>query len=321
MDLQIAFIRSFQAQLPDLGGFFTAIAFFGMPEFYLLFIPLVLWCYDRTLGLRLLVFLSISGAIADALKILFHAPRPYWISPEVKAYAAMGSFGLPSAHAQNAVVFFGAIGEALRKWQVWIACIVLMLLIGLARVYQAVHFPTDVLAGWGIGLLLLVCLVRLEKPARDLAGRWSRPVQVLMALCLSLAFIAITGLFLLLAGSWQIPAAWPALALAQAGVPIDPLVPKDTLVAAGLIFGALAGSIACPDRIASASGGTVGRMAARYLLGILVVFAIWIALSGLSALPGFPGYAASYGRAVLAGLWITWVAPALFIRFGLYRQS
>ncbi|MFA4875931.1 MAG: phosphatase PAP2 family protein [Methanoregula sp.] len=321
MDHQIAFIQAFQAELPGLGGFFSAIAFLGMPEFYLIFIPLVLWCYDRALGLRLIAFLSISSATGDALKILFHAPRPYWISSGVTAHASMGSFGFPSSHAQNAVVFFGTIAATVRKWWVWITCILLMILIGLARVYQGVHFPTDILAGWGIGIVLLVCFLYLEKPARIWTNRQSTSLRILLAFCLSLALIGITGLFLFVTGSWQMPSSWATLALAQTGVPVDPFMPKDTVTTAGLLFGALAGAIVCPGRIASASGGSYGRIAARYLIGIVIVLLIWAALSGPAALPGIPGYLMIYCRSTLAGIWIVLGAPALFARAGLFGPA
>jgi len=321
MDYQIAVIHAFQVSCPGLGGLMQAAAFLGQPEFYLLVIPLILWCYDRSLGLRLLIFLSVSGAISDSLKILFHAPRPYWISPEVTAYTGMVSFGMPSGHAQNSVVLFGAIAATVRKWWIWFACIILILMIGMARVYQAVHFPLDIIAGWGIGVLLLAGLLYLEKPILQRVHGRSFLVQILLAFGLSLLFIGITGAAHQVIGSWQVPAEWSLQALARTGVPIDPLALKDTFVTAGLIFGGLSGALVSVRRFPFSTGSSPGRMAARYIVGIAILFVIWGALAVAAAWPGTGGCLMSYLRAVLAGFWITAGAPALFIRTGLARLT
>lgn len=317
MDFQISLIQTFQASAPALGGLMQGIASLGQAELYLLFIPMVLWCFDRTLGLRLLVFLSVSGAINEALKIFFHAPRPYWISRDVTAYTSMTSFGLPSGHAQNAVVFFGSIAAFFRKWWVGIACIIIIFFIGLSRIYQAVHFPTDIIAGWGIGILLLLGLLYLEKPVLERTRGRSFLVQILMAFGFSLLLIGITSIALFVTGPWQVPAEWSIQAVAHTGVPIDPFVHKDTWITAGLIFGGLSGSLLCSRRFPFSIRSSASRMAARYLLGIVILFFIWISLSSLAALPGNFGYLMSYLQAALAGFWLTAGAPALFLYTGL----
>jgi membrane-associated phospholipid phosphatase len=317
MDFQISLIQTFQTSAPSLGGLMQGITFFGQPEFYLLFIPLILWCFDRSLGLRLLIVLSVSGAINEALKIFFHAPRPYWISPDVTAYTSMTSFGLPSGHAQNAVVFFGSIAAFARKWWIGIACIVIIFFISLSRIYQAVHFPTDIIAGWGIGILLLLGLLYLEKPVLERTRGRSFPALVIMAFGFSLLLIGITSIALFVTGPWQVPAEWSIQAVAHTGVPLDPFAHKDTWMTAGLIFGGLSGSLLCSRRFPFSIRSSAIRMAARYLLGIVILFLIWISLSGLAALPGNAGYLMTYIQAALAGFWLTAGAPALFLVTGL----
>jgi len=317
MDFQISLIQAFQTSAPSLGGLMQGITFFGQPEFYLLFIPLILWCFDRTLGLRLLIILSASSAINEALKIVFHAPRPYWISPEVTAYTSMTSFGLPSGHAQNAVVFFGSIAAFFRKWWIGIACIVIIFVISLSRIYQAVHFPTDIIAGVGIGILLLLGFLYLEKPVLERTRGRSFPAQVLLAFGFSLLLIGITSIALFVTGPWQVPAEWSIQAMAHTGVPLNPFAHKDTWMTAGLIFGGLSGGLLCSRRFPFRIRSSTVRMAARYLLGIVILVLIWISLSGLAALSGNAGYLMTYIRAALAGLWLTAGAPALFLYTGL----
>jgi len=75
--------------------------------------------------------------------VAFHAPRPYWYSKDVKALSAEGTFGLPSGHAQRAVVLFGALAAWLKRGWAWAAAIALILLVGLSRLYlESISRPT-----------------------------------------------------------------------------------------------------------------------------------------------------------------------------------
>lgn len=124
--------------------FFT---FLGSEEFYLLALPILYWCIDTALGLRIGLILLVSTGINDALKMTFHAPRPYWFSANVNPLSAESSFGLPSGHSQNAVAIWGSAALYLGKRWVWGIALALMFLIGFSRLYLGVHFPQDILAG------------------------------------------------------------------------------------------------------------------------------------------------------------------------------
>jgi membrane-associated phospholipid phosphatase len=317
MDSQITFIHAFQTTAPNLGTFMQIVAFLGQPEFYLLFIPLILWCYDKTLGLRLAILLSISGALNDTLKIMCHSPRPYWVNPDVKAFTSMSSFGMPSAHAQNALAFFGCIATTLRKMWVWILCIAIIILIGVARVYQAVHFPLDVITGWMFGLVILLLFLRYETPA----VKWliQKPIntQLILVFCTSVAFIGLSGIALLMLGTWQVPAEWSVQALAATGIPINPLVPLDTLTTAGLLFGTAAGAILCTHYAPYTIEGSRSKKAIRYLVGVVILFILWIVIGKVMPVSGTAGYVMDYVRPAIAGIWITLGAPILFKKAGL----
>ena len=64
-------------------SFMKGITFLGNTEFYLLFMPLLFWCLDITLGMRIGVLLLISGGLSSLLKFGFHSPRPCLISPKI----------------------------------------------------------------------------------------------------------------------------------------------------------------------------------------------------------------------------------------------
>jgi hypothetical protein len=318
MDGSISIIQALQASVPDPGSSLNLFTFLGLPEFFLMVIPLIYWCFDKTLGIRLSLILSLSTGLCDALKIAIHSPRPYWVSSDVRALATYPSFGLPSGHAQNALVFFGYLGAWIKKRWAWALCAIIVVLTGLARVYQAVHFPLDIIAGWAVGLVILVLFLRFENPAAEWIGRKTLCARIGLIFLSSVGLVGVSLLALVSLGSWQLPAAWSALALSATGVPIDPLFPRDTLVAAGLLFGVLAGAALSDRYIRFTVSGTPARKVLRYCIGIIGLFIIWQGLAFLVHAPAYGGYIMTYLRPAAAGLWIGAGAPLLFQKAGLF---
>ena len=129
--------------------------FMGYQQFYLLFIPVIYWCVDPKLGVRLGIGLMASAAVNGMLKLAFHQPRPYWVDPRVQIYSTESSFGMPSGHAQNGIVFWGLLAKKFRTLKSIILLGLIALFIGISRIYLGVHFLGDVLVGWVAGGLLL----------------------------------------------------------------------------------------------------------------------------------------------------------------------
>lgn len=103
--------------------------------------------------------------LADGMKLLYGKPRPKLWTHLVEA----GSFSFPSGHAIGAVIVYGFIAFLLSghypKFSrlIYSLVFILIVLIGFSRLYLGVHWPTDVMAGYGIGFLwLTVCLTLLK---------------------------------------------------------------------------------------------------------------------------------------------------------------
>ena len=110
------------------------------------------------------VGLMVVAPLAEAaLKLVFARPRPEDLS-----------FGFPSGHATAAAAFFGAVmylAGCLPGPTVLIVravALVLIVLVGLARVLLRAHWPSDVLGGVALGLALASAAALVASP-RDRA--------------------------------------------------------------------------------------------------------------------------------------------------------
>jgi undecaprenyl-diphosphatase len=107
------------------------------------------------------------------LKAVFERPRP----DAGSAVPLPDSFAFPSGHAAAGAASFGAAAVLLaerlpsaraRAW-LWVGAIVLGVGIGLSRIALGVHYLTDVLAGWCIGLAWLATCLLVRDGLRDAA--------------------------------------------------------------------------------------------------------------------------------------------------------
>lgn len=313
--------------LQSLGAWLLApmsfFSFLGTEQFYLFIAPALLWCLDAGLGLRLGLGLSISASLNAVLKLAFHSPRPYWVSERVLVLATETSFGIPSGHAQNAVVVWGLLAAWIHKTWAWVVAIFLMLMIGLSRLYLGVHFLGDVLAGWLVGGLILWAILRLERPTLAWLGRRSVSQQILAALAASLVMVVLGALMRTALGDWQTPEAWNTLAMrAPEAEPIAPLALSGLVSQAGVFFGLALGGILLNRAGWFYAGGPALQRVLRYLIGLVGVFILYLGLGaifprGESVVP----YLLRYLRYGLIGLWIAYLAPWLFIRLRLARPT
>jgi undecaprenyl-diphosphatase len=98
-----------------------------------------------------------EGAIWSVLSQYFNRVRPMF---DISVWRQMPPPGFPSGHSFSAVMCFGLLAYLLapkmpsRLWKaaVIVAAVLVILYIGFSRVFVGDHFPTDVLAGYALGI-------------------------------------------------------------------------------------------------------------------------------------------------------------------------
>jgi membrane-associated phospholipid phosphatase len=287
LDWGILVVLWFQQFSPVLDLPFKALTFLGDQEFFLLFMPLIYWCIDRRTGTRIFILLLFSAYLNAVAKVLANQPRPFDYDTRVKSLVHAGGGGLPSGHTQNAVVIWGFLARRIAKPLFWLLSGLLLVGIPLSRVYLGVHFPTDLFGGYILGTLVLILFLSFAPQVEKWLLRKGFAWQLLASLGLPTLFIF----------------------LSPRG---DPYV----MAMASAIMGVGTGVVLERRLVRFCTDAPWWKRVLRYLLGIGVLFGLWIGLK--AAFAEFePTGLFRVIRYALVGVWAGLGAPWVFVRLKL----
>ena len=153
---------------PQLDGAMLFITALGDPGMVItVFISTVVWLGMKRRysdGIRFLIICAGGILINQVMKLFFAKPRPELWTRLISEH----SFSFPSGHAVGSIVVYGFIAYILakelpvyRRYLYAIASI-LTIAIGFSRLYLGVHYPTDIIAGYGVGILWLITCLKVK---------------------------------------------------------------------------------------------------------------------------------------------------------------
>ena len=156
-----------QAHLGPVGiavaSFFSTL---GEEMVFILLMGFLYWCYDKEIGKFLGRNICVANVANPLLKNIVLRPRPYMVCPEVQCLkpvdpsadvmdiAAQG-YSFPSGHSSGSVTAYGSVGRRFKQPWIRVLSVLIPLFVGISRFCVGVHFPTDVLTGWILGLIVI----------------------------------------------------------------------------------------------------------------------------------------------------------------------
>jgi undecaprenyl-diphosphatase len=157
--------------LPHLTTFMERITALGSGQFLVpLALGLVLaFLLSRRSHDALVIFITLAGAgfLEWVLKLWFKIPRPtvFHVIPLPNSYS------FPSGHALVSFCFYGVLASfvagytrnRLARLSTWIIAAILVVLIGISRIYLGVHNASDVLAGSAAAFVWFMTLMVADR--------------------------------------------------------------------------------------------------------------------------------------------------------------
>jgi membrane-associated phospholipid phosphatase len=160
--------------ITTLGGFVTLLGI-------TLVAVVALWRRNQPVH-ALFVALAFTGAqlLSSGTKLAFERERPVFADP----LATESTYSFPSGHALVSLAVYGALALLLaprltmpRRVLLFGAAGLLVLAIGFSRLYLGVHYLTDVLAGYAIGIAWLSLLYVGLELERRYTTRYRAPAK------------------------------------------------------------------------------------------------------------------------------------------------
>ena len=129
-------------------------------------IALLLFLKNKKIGIAIAINLGIATVLNLVLKHIVQRPRP----TEYRMISETG-YSFPSGHSMVSMAFYGfliyliykQVENKKLKWGLIIALSILIVTIGISRIYLGVHYTSDVLAGFTISVSYLIVYTSIVK--------------------------------------------------------------------------------------------------------------------------------------------------------------
>ena len=177
MGWEVPFMVWLQELLGEKGGVIGFFSIFGEELLLTLVFGTLYWGFRKKAGIHVGITLMTSLLWNPLIKNAFCRIRPYIAHSELRCLkpvakgdtydSVIQGFSFPSSHSTAAVTCYGSIARFFKTRWLYIAAGILVLLVGLSRILVGVHYPTDVIGGYLLGIFSIIVIELLEKVIKD----------------------------------------------------------------------------------------------------------------------------------------------------------
>ncbi|MBQ9716151.1 MAG: phosphatase PAP2 family protein [Clostridia bacterium] len=150
----LTFLQKTASPFFDL--FWTLVTMFGEEVILVAIVSFLYWCFNKSFA-KCLGYSVLTSITANCItKNIVSRDRPFqntdWNIENKRPDTADG-FSFPSGHTQVCTSLFVSMAIWIKKRWMWVFAITISVLVAFSRLYLGVHFPTDVIAGFALGIL------------------------------------------------------------------------------------------------------------------------------------------------------------------------
>lgn len=268
---------------------FLGITKLGEEIAFIMVMVVILWCFDKRFGLFMGLNFLFAALTINVLKNVIKRPRPFSNDNSLSIGKQTHGYSFPSGHTQSAASIYTLLGfnYGLRKKRVWFCVLMFLIvvLVGLSRMYLGQHYLTDVLVGFAIGTMISIAVYYIFSLMKDKEEYWA-----LLIIPFSIILMAIFN---------------------------TEAVHKDFFVAGGVSISVAIGYLLEKKYIRYDVRQELWWVQIlKVIFGVAVAFGIKEGLKPLFNMWGLGLFASSFIRYFLVGLWCSLGAMAVF-KYGL----
>ncbi|UCG01581.1 MAG: phosphatase PAP2 family protein [Candidatus Heimdallarchaeota archaeon] len=206
-DQIIIFLQTFS---PLLDPIFGLITFFGDKLFVIGILIIIFYCIDKKVAFRAAILVIFTAFVTYSLKGIFALERPYLEYERLNKSGIKGTkdilgqlptdYTFPSGHSSNAGSFWTFLASRWRHLGFGIVAVVMIIMIPLSRSYLGVHWPTDIIVGVLLGILISLLFIYLLPRIEQITAKSSTLILFLVAIIAPILAVVMSYVFIVLSG-------------------------------------------------------------------------------------------------------------------------
>ncbi len=155
-EFEIEFLKILQElRTPFLDKLFDFLTIFGEELILIVLLAVIYFVFNKDYARKLFYVIMVSMGMNGIIKNIVMMPRPFvaegieCIRPETAT-----GYSFPSGHTQNVSTWSTMFAKKTKKVWLKIVLVFLMPVVGFSRLYLGAHYPSDVVVGIALGVVI-----------------------------------------------------------------------------------------------------------------------------------------------------------------------